>query len=188
MAADFADGARFVSLVSVAEPRELPAAVVRALSVPARDGEPPTSALRRFVGDRQLLLVLDNFEHVVAGRAAAAELLAACPGLKVLVTSRAPLRLAAEHVYPVPPLALPDPRACPPPRLASTTRWRCSSSARAAVQPDVRGSRATTRRPSPRSAAGWTACRWRSSWPRRASSCCRRRRCSARLEQPPERC
>ena len=104
----FADGARFVSLVSVGKPRELPAALARALAAPVRDGEPPAVALQRFLGDRTLLLVLDNFEHLVAGAGLVSELLAESPGLTILVTSREPTRLAAERLYPVRPLAVPD--------------------------------------------------------------------------------
>jgi predicted ATPase len=55
--------------------------------VPVRADEAPVSALRRFLGDRHMLLVLDNFEHLMAGAALAAELLAAAPELKLLVTS-----------------------------------------------------------------------------------------------------
>ncbi len=105
--ANFTDGARFVSLVSVGEPRELPAALARALAAPVREGEPPTAALHRFLGDRSLLLVLDNFEHLVASAPLVGELLAASPGLTILVTSREPTRLAAERLYPVRPLAVP---------------------------------------------------------------------------------
>ena len=67
--------------------------------------------------DKQLLLVLDNFEQVVAAAPLVAELLAACPRLKCLVTSRVVLRLSGEHEFPVPPLDLPDPSTC----LPSTT-------------------------------------------------------------------
>ena len=75
----FADGARFVSLASVREPRDVASAVQRALGAPVRQGEPPQIALQRFLAGRDLLLVLDNFEQVVAGAPLVAELLAACP-------------------------------------------------------------------------------------------------------------
>jgi predicted ATPase len=65
-----------------------------------------------------MLLVLDNFEHLLAGAPVAGELLRVCPNLTVLATSRAPLRLRAEREVPVPPLAVPDPaRHEPPERL-----------------------------------------------------------------------
>src|SRR5262249_11754899 len=60
------------------------------------------------------LLFLDNFEHVVGAAAQVAELLMACPHLKVLVTSREVLHVRAEHTFVVPPLALPDPASLPP--------------------------------------------------------------------------
>ena len=78
-----------------------------ALSVPVRGQETPTHALLRFLGSREVLLVLDNFEHLLAGVPLPADLLARCPGLTVLATSREPLRVAAEQMYPVDPLAVP---------------------------------------------------------------------------------
>ena len=108
LAPEFADGARFVSLASVADPRDLASAVHRALGAPARESEPPALALQRFLGDRELLLVLDNFEHILAGAPLVAELLATCPRLSMLMTSREPTRLAGERLYPVRPLAVPD--------------------------------------------------------------------------------
>ncbi len=62
---------------------------------------------------KHLLLLLDNFEQIVAAAPLMADLLAAAPDLKVLVTSREALHLYSEHEYPVPPLALPDPRHPP---------------------------------------------------------------------------
>jgi predicted ATPase/DNA-binding SARP family transcriptional activator len=112
VAQDFRDGGRFVSLAGVAEPSDLAHAIGRVLAAPVREGEPPTIALRRFLRDRHLLLVLDNFEHLLAGAPLVGELLAACPELTVLVTSREPTRLAAERLYPVHPLELP-PTAAP---------------------------------------------------------------------------
>ena len=108
LAQDFTDGARFVSLASVAELCDLASAVCRALAAPIREGEPPPAAVRRFLGDRHMLLVLDNFEHLVAGAPLVSELLAACPDLTILVTSREPMRLASERLYPVRPLGVPD--------------------------------------------------------------------------------
>ena len=70
-------------------------------------------SLAAFVAEERLLLVLDNFEHVIEAAPTVADLLAAAPQMKVLVTSRIPLHLAAEHELPVPPLALPDPERLP---------------------------------------------------------------------------
>jgi predicted ATPase len=75
-------------------------------------------ALVAFLRDRQLLLLLDNFEHLTAGATLLADLLAVCGGLTLLVTSRSPVRLRGEQVLPVPPLPLPEPfRAAPFDRL-----------------------------------------------------------------------
>jgi predicted ATPase len=68
---------------------------------------PLVDALRTYLGDKQLLLLLDNFEQLLEGAPLVADLLAAAPDLKVLVTSRATLHLSGEHEYPVPPLELP---------------------------------------------------------------------------------
>ena len=131
---------------------------------PLADGSPTPCA------SGTLLLVLDNFEQVVDAAPLVAELLARLPAAEVLVTSREPLRLAGEHELPVPPLALPDrPPASPvdagrqPRRCALRQRGRGPSDP---TSPDRR----PTPPPSPRSAAASTACRWRSSWPRRGSA------------------
>jgi predicted ATPase len=70
-------------------------------------------SLKESLQDKQMLLMLDNFEQVVAAAPLVAELLAACPRLKCLVTSRVVLHLRSEHEFPVPPLELPDPRRLP---------------------------------------------------------------------------
>jgi predicted ATPase/DNA-binding SARP family transcriptional activator len=103
----FADGACFVSLAPLADHAELAAAIAVALGVPVQGQEPATQALLRFLAGREVLLVLDNFEHLLAGAPVPAELLASCPGLTVMATSRAPLRVAAERLYAVDPLAVP---------------------------------------------------------------------------------
>jgi predicted ATPase/DNA-binding SARP family transcriptional activator len=107
---DFADGVRFVPLSAVERPADVPAAIVQALAVIVLSGESAGDAMRRFMGAKHLLLVVDNFEHVVAAAPLLGELLEACPALKVLATSREPLALRAEERYPVSPLALPEPR------------------------------------------------------------------------------
>src|SRR5262249_34290503 len=76
-------------------------------------------ALRDYLHEKQLLLVLDNFEQILAAAPEVADLLAGAPRLKVLVTSRASLRLRGEHEFPVPPPAVPPPRARPAPEAVS---------------------------------------------------------------------
>ncbi len=104
--AGFADGACFVSLAALQRPEEVPAAVVSALGITLLAGETPNEAAERFLAARRLLLVADNFEHVLAAAPFIGALLGACPALTVLATSREPLALRAEERYPVPPLSL----------------------------------------------------------------------------------
>src|SRR5579864_5490503 len=105
----FPDGVNFIDLAPVRESPAVVPAIARVLQVPEPWPSSLSDALVRFVGERRLLLVLDNFEHVLAAATEVSRLLAGCPGLKVLVTSRAPTHLRWEHEFPVPPLALPDP-------------------------------------------------------------------------------
>jgi predicted ATPase len=103
----FAGGAVFVALASIAEPGLVIATMAHRLGLGDGDGRPLQVALREHLRMQHLLLVLDNFEQVLAAAPALADLLGACPGLKLLVTSRAALHLQGEHEYPVPPLELP---------------------------------------------------------------------------------
>ena len=105
----FPDRARFVTLAPLAEPTLVAAAIGQALGVREAGDEPLADRLAAFLRDKRLLLVLDNFEHVVEAAPLVADLLAACPGLKALVTSRVRLRVSGEREYPVPPLALAPP-------------------------------------------------------------------------------
>ena len=107
MADEFADGAFFVSLAPIRDPGLVASAIAQALGVREVGGESLATTLQVHLRARQLLLVLDNFEQVLEAAPLIAELLAAAPRLKVLVTSRALLRLRGEHGVPVPPLALP---------------------------------------------------------------------------------
>jgi predicted ATPase/DNA-binding SARP family transcriptional activator len=95
--------ARFVDLSPLRDPGLLPATVEHELDI--QDGErPAAAAIAERLGERRLLLILDNFEQLLEGAPFVAELLAAAPTVSVLATSRASLRLSAEHEYPVPPL------------------------------------------------------------------------------------
>ncbi|HLZ68648.1 MAG TPA: LuxR C-terminal-related transcriptional regulator [Dehalococcoidia bacterium] len=105
----FPDGVWLAELASVAEPSLVPQALAVALDVPDVAGVPLADTLVKALQDRSLLLVLDNCEHLIDACADLAErLLAACPGLRLLATSREPLQVAGEQVVRVPPLAAPD--------------------------------------------------------------------------------
>jgi predicted ATPase/DNA-binding CsgD family transcriptional regulator/transcriptional regulator with XRE-family HTH domain len=104
----FPDGARFVPLASVNHPDLVVSAVAHALGVREEAGVSHQDAVDRVLEHKRLLLVLDNFEHLLPAAPFVADLISRCAGLKVLVTSRATLRLRGEHRFPVPPLDLPD--------------------------------------------------------------------------------
>ena len=97
-----------VDLVAVPAADQVPQAIAQALGVRQTGDLPLLDALIAAVGDRRLLLVLDNFEHVLAAAPLCAALLGACPRAKALVTSRAALNIRGEHEFAVPPLRVPD--------------------------------------------------------------------------------
>jgi predicted ATPase len=99
----------FVDLAPVTDPSLVGTAIAEALGVGEARDMPLLETLRARIGDDLMLLLLDNFEQVVEAAAFVADLLAAAPTLKVLVTSQAALRVRGEHEFPVPPLSLPDP-------------------------------------------------------------------------------
>ncbi|MDR7418952.1 MAG: LuxR C-terminal-related transcriptional regulator [Armatimonadota bacterium] len=111
VAAEFDDGAVFVDLAPVRDPALVLDAVAQKLDLPDYPGRPSLERLRRHLGDRNILLVLDNLEHLVSAAPDVGDFLAACPAAKVLATSRQPLHLRWEHQYNLLPLALPDPAA-----------------------------------------------------------------------------
>jgi predicted ATPase/DNA-binding SARP family transcriptional activator len=104
-AARFADGAAFVGLAAVADPARVPAAIAEALGLADSPAGDVHRALADALRDRELLLVVDNFEQVLAAAPDLGRLLAAAARVTLLVTSRAALRLAGEHELAVPPLA-----------------------------------------------------------------------------------
>ena len=111
---DFPSGVAFVSLAPITDPALVPSAIAYTLGVREAGWRPIGEMLSAFLRGRHVLLVLDNFEQVVDAAPSITALLAACPFLKVLVTSRMALRVLGEQEFPVPPLTLPDPDRLPP--------------------------------------------------------------------------
>ena len=107
-ASGFSDGVFFVGLASLSDPDLVLPTVARALGLRETEGRTPLETLQGHLRDKHLLLVLDNLEHLLDAAREVAVLVGACPGLVVLATSRAPLRVRGEQEYPVPPLALPS--------------------------------------------------------------------------------
>ena len=105
----FANGVFFVSLSPVRDWELVVPTTARTLGLRDHPGETTLETLTEYLRDKQVLLVLDNLEHVLPAAPVLAGLLASAPGLRVLATSRTPLRLSGERTYAVPPLALPDP-------------------------------------------------------------------------------
>ena len=104
----FEDGVAVVMLSPVSSPAMVVPAIAEALGAPETSGRAPIDGLEDFLRRRRMLLVLDNFEHLVEAATVVAELLEAAEHLKVLVTSREVLRLSGEREFPVPPLSLPE--------------------------------------------------------------------------------
>ena len=105
---DFADGVYFVSLAAIHDPALVGPTIASALGVQESAAGTLIADLQAYLHARALLLVLDNFEQVVAAASLVAGLLEAAPRLKVIVTSRARLHVRGEREFPVPPLTLPD--------------------------------------------------------------------------------
>jgi predicted ATPase len=104
--------AYFVALGALRSPREIPEAIAAALRLSLQGRDEPLQEVIRAVGDRRLLVILDNFEHLSEGAGMVSELLAGCPELKLLVTSRE--RLGLEEEFALPLQGLPVPEGRPP--------------------------------------------------------------------------
>jgi predicted ATPase/class 3 adenylate cyclase len=102
---DFDDGVFFVGLAGIAEPSLVMSTIAQALGVKEAGGLSPEESLERFLHDRELLLVLDNLEHLLDAAPQIGELVHKAPSVKAIVSSRAPLRVSGEREYPVPELA-----------------------------------------------------------------------------------
>ncbi len=108
LASEFPDGTFFVALASVADPNLVASTIATTVGIRERADKPPAEALITELPHWHSLVVLDNFEQVDAAAHLVGDLLASGVALKLLVTSRSPLRLSGEHIFPVPPLAVPD--------------------------------------------------------------------------------
>ena len=166
----FPDG---VFLVDLSPDHDVEAAlgrIVRTIGVRRGVDESTLLALKRDIGPRHMLLLLDNCEQIQRLGVAVAEVLGACPRLTVLATSRESLHVRGERGYAVPPLSL-------PPESASLRRdcWSlrpCGSSSPVRRRAGRISFWTTPTQPtSLRSVAAWTVCRWLSSWRRRGSAC-----------------
>jgi predicted ATPase/DNA-binding CsgD family transcriptional regulator len=103
----YIDGVYWVEFARLTDSALVPQAVAKVLNVVEQSGTPMMDTLLDLLGDRQILLVLDNCEHLLAACAQLVEAFAGCPRIKVLATSREPLGVIGEALYPVLPLALP---------------------------------------------------------------------------------
>ena len=110
LAGDFADGVAFIDLAPVHDPALLATVVARALGLTPASAEAAEAYLAEALQDRELLLVVDNLEHLLDETQLLARLLAVAPALRLLTTSRIPLQLYGEHTIRVPPLHLAGPR------------------------------------------------------------------------------
>jgi predicted ATPase/class 3 adenylate cyclase len=105
---DFTAGVFVVNLAPLRDAHLVVSSIAQTLAIREAAGQPLIERVQEALRERELLLVLDNFEQVLDAAPQVADLLAACPRLKVLITSRAALRIRGERQIPVPPLALPD--------------------------------------------------------------------------------
>ncbi len=104
---EFEDGGFFVPLSTIHDVELIPTAILGELGLTTAGNVDPTEHLTRYLADKQVLLVLDNFEQLLEGASLVAKLLGSAPDLKLIVTSRAPLRITGEREFPVPPLPVP---------------------------------------------------------------------------------
>src|SRR5437764_406183 len=138
-AAAFGDGTFFVPLAPITDPELVPSTIAQTLGVQVSGSEMPLSRVLDHIKGKRMLLVLDNFEQILPAAPVVGQLLGASPALKVIASSRAPLRIAGEQEFPVPPLDLPDPERLPALEvLAQSDAVRLFVERAMAVRPDFR--------------------------------------------------
>ena len=105
----FADGVFFVDLAAISDPDRVPGLLAATLDVRETAGSRSLfDSLKSYLSSKQMLLILDNFEQVIAASPLIADLVQSCPALKLLATSRTPLHIRAERKFPLPPFSPPD--------------------------------------------------------------------------------
>jgi predicted ATPase/class 3 adenylate cyclase len=136
---EFADGTYYVPLAPISDPELVPSTIAHSLGVQVSGSELPLRRVLDHVKDKRMLLVLDNFEQILPAARVVGELLGASAALKVITSSRAPLRIAGEQEFPVPPLEVLDPRNLPTLEvLAQSDAVRLFIERARAVRPDFR--------------------------------------------------
>ncbi len=136
VAPGFADGIAFISLSAVSHAELVLPTIAKALGLRESASRPLEEQVAAALRGRSLLLVFDNFEHLLPAVSLVGDLLVAAPGLTVLVTSRTTLRLSAERVFPVPPLTLPDPDTADAVAASQTEAVQLFLARARAVKPD----------------------------------------------------
>src|SRR5215213_3247618 len=132
----FPDGAFMIDLARLTDPDLVPSATATALGLREQPGQTLAETLADYLRERKILLLFDNFEHILPAANLVADFLTAAPGLKVLATSRARLGLQAEHEYRVEPLPIPDQQSLPPlPELSSFDAIELFTSRAQALRP-----------------------------------------------------
>ena len=158
-------GVFFVPLADVTEPEQVLPAIAAVLEVTESADEPLVDSVALSLLGREALVVLDNFEQLVAAARVVADLRDRVPSLRLLVTSRAPLRVRGEHEYAVQGLGLPRAGRQPVEEALRSAAVRLFVARTAEVPARLHPRRRERRGRRRRSAPAWTASRSRSSWP-----------------------
>ena len=167
------DGVWLAELATVTEDDAVAAAIAGALRIPAQPGRPALDTLADALGPQDILIVLDNCEHLIGACAKTAEaILQRCPKVHLIATSREPLGVGGEMIYRVPSLSLPGPGDSGAAAAASCDAVALFAARAQAQAPAWRWTR-TPSRWWCRCAGGWMGCRWPSSWRRRGCGRCR---------------
>ena len=131
----FADGVYFVALAPVGHPDLVLSSIAQAIGLRDEGDRPLPDRLRSHLENARMLIVLDNFEHLIAAAAAVAEILRATAALRFVVTSRAPLHVSGEQEYEVSPLRVPDPQCATVAAVAGCESVRLFTERARAVRP-----------------------------------------------------